>query len=215
MILGYALPTILMSLPAPSVVGYEQKQTFMATWQMFPIWVAILQAILPYFISKFTKNRSMTSLQSQKNEMDSLRQLYCFLLVIAGVGQVTTFTLLAASQWFPGLFRPSFTGVFNLSDVFVPSSIFPTTKVPSIGSGTHLLLQYDQLIGSTSMALFATVLYIRKLRKYETSGVSISMVVRGTFAFLLTGPLGYAVACIWARDELIAAGRPVDSKKVV
>lgn len=203
-----------MSLPAPSMIDYEQKQTFMAIWQMFPIWVAILQALLPYLISKFTKNRNMTSLQSQKNEMDSLRQLYCFLLVIAGVSQVPTFTLLAASQWFPGLFRPSFTGVFNLTNVFVPNSISPSTKVLSIGSGAHLLLQYDQLIGSSSMALFATVLYIHKCREYETSGVSISMVVRGTFAFLLTGPLGYAVACIWARDELIAAECPIDSKKV-
>lgn len=214
MLLGYALPAILMSLPAPSIIDYDQKQTFMAIWQVFPIWVATLQAVLPYLISKFTRDRTITSLQSQRHEMDSLRQLYRFLLIIAGVGQVSTFTLLATSKWFPGLFRPNFAGVFDPSDVFVPRSISASAKMPSIGAGAHLLLQYDEFVGSSSMAFFATVLYIHKRRIGTTYSEYVAPVLQGIGVLLLTGPLGYAVACVWARDELIAAERSDDIKKV-
>ncbi len=207
MVLGYILPTVLMSLPAPSIITFGQKQIFMAIWQMFPLWVAILQTILPYLIATFMKSQI-----TGENKLGSLRWLYMTLVVVAGIGQVSTFTLVVTSEWFSNLFTPEFNGVFNPSNVFLPGAITPSTKMPSVGAGAHFLLQYDELIGSTSMVLFATMLYINQCQISKVYSNFTLQVMCGITALILTGPLGFAVACIWARDELIAT-EPLEGRK--
>lgn len=209
--LGYVVPAILMSLPAPSIVTFEQKQTFIAIWQAFPLWVASFQAVLPTFTALLLPSRAVPYKTSHAS--NALRQVYLMLLVLAGIGQISTLTLLATSQWFPNLFASEFRGVFNLYNVVVPVATSPSFKMSSIGSGAFMLLQYDELIGSTSMVLFTTVLYVFTAQKVGSLQNIRSLVARGLAAGILTGPLGYAVACIWARDELIAQRDEENSKK--
>ncbi len=212
--LGYVAPAILMSLPAPSVIDFQQKQTFMAIWQMFPLWVAILQAVLPYLTAAFLQDRTLSSKSSHSFELKVLRYIYVMLLVVAGIGQTSTATLIAASKWFPDVFAPGFKGIFDFHKVFVPAAIYPSAMMPSIGSGALMLLQYDELIGSTSMALFATVMYISACQGIKTSRSVVSLVFQGLAIAIVTGPLGFAVACIWARDEIIVESDKGDVKKV-
>lgn len=210
MILGYVLPTILMSLPAPSVIDYDLKQWLMTFWQFFPVWVSMVQGVVPYLLPK-----SREASGAQKSHMlKSMRVLYASLLTAAGIGQVSTTTIVAMSKFFPGLFAPEYAGVFNPSRVFLPVAISPSIKMPSIGAGTLLLLQYDHLIGSMSMALWSTVLFVNTYRNGAIKQRLALMVVGGVIMTALTGPLGYATACIWARDELIIAEAEGDGKKV-
>ena len=77
--------------------------------------------------------------------------------------------------------------------------------MPSIGSGAFLLLQYDELIGSGAMLLWALALFFNV---YKTTSWSYSpsiLCLGATVTFVLTGPLGLATACMWARDELVFA----------
>lgn len=204
--LGYLLPLILMTLPAPSIIGFDQKQTFISIWQNFPVWVSLAQMILAWAIP-------VSGTPATPKVMSPLRALYVGLIVVAGAGQVTTLTLLAASKFLPGLFAPEYVGSFSLGKVFVPAAITPTTKMPSLVSGSLLTLQFDQLIGSTSMALWSTALLVDAYRNGK-SGYSIASLVAGAAAVMaLTGPLGYVTACIWARDELIFAEATGDGKK--
>lgn len=210
MVLGYVLPTILMSLPAPSIIDYDLKQWLMTFWQFFPVWVSVVQGVVPYLLPK----PGEASRVSDIHMLMSMRILYAGLITTAGIGQASTMTFLATSKFFPELFTPEFVGVFNPSNVFLPATISPSTKVPSIGAGAFLLLQYDHLIGSTSMALWSTVLFVNTYRNgatYQSVGL---MIVGGIIMMALTGPLGYATACIWARDELIIAEAEADGKKM-
>ena len=202
-----------MSLPAPTVISFEQKQTFMAIWQMFPAWVAILQALLPYLTGWFAQAQATTSSRFHALELNALKQLYALLITVAGIGQISTLTLLVTSTLFPKVFAAEFQGVFNFSNVFIPVAVSPSTKMPSIGSGALLLFQYDELIGSTSIALFSTVMYACARQKTKTDQGIGSLIVRGLAAVVLTGPLGYAVACMWARDELITQKDDEERKK--
>ena len=202
-ILGYVLPTILMSLPAPSVVDHGAKQWLMSFWQFFPVWVSMVQGVVPYLLPRLRAERTVRS----------MRILYAGLLTAAGIGQVSTVTLLATSKFFPGLFAPEFVGVFDYSNVFMPAAISPSTKMPSIGAGALLLLQYDHSIGSASMALWATALFVSTYRGGATKQSVALIIVGGVLMTTLTGPLGYATACIWARDELILAEAEDDGKK--
>ena len=210
MVIGYVLPTILMSLPAPSILDHDLKQKLMTFWQFFPIWVSVVQAVVPYLLPSFEKANGASSIHLPR----SMRVLYAGLLTTAGFGQASTMAAMAMSKLFPGLFAPEFVGVFDPFRVFVPSAISPSTKMASIGAGTHLLLQYDQLIGSMSMALWSTVLFINTFRSGTTKQSVALIIVGGIIMMALTGPLGYVTTCIWARDELIAAEAEVDSKKL-
>ena len=209
-ILGYVLPSILMSLPAPSIINHDLKQWLMTLWQFFPVWVSVVQGVVSYLLLRFGE----ASGAPKTRVLRSMRILYAGLVATAGIGQVSTMTLVATSKLFPGLFAPEFVGVFSPFDVFLPATISPSTKMPSIGAGALLLLQYDQIIGSTSMALWSTVLLINTYRNGATHQSIALMVVGGVILMALTGPLGYATACIWARDELIVADAGADGKKV-
>lgn len=214
MALGYVIPAILMSLPAPSVITFEHKQVFMAIWQMFPLWVAILQAGLPYLRANFIETPTQSVRSSRMPHLSSMRLLYTALLVVAGIGQISTMTLLAISKCFPNLFAPGYSGAFNPSNVFKPAAISPSTKMPSIGSGAVLLLQYDELVGSTSMAVFSSVIFFIAHKITRSSQSLASILAYGFSALVFAGPLGYAVACIWARDELIALEAEHEDKKM-
>ena len=212
LLIGFVLPSILMSLPAPSLLSYEQKQTYIAIWQMFPVWVSLIQIALPYVIPKPTKTSSTKSLGLQ--ELHAMRILYVGLLIIAAYGQAATAMLMATSSFFPDLFASEFKGVFNPSKVFLPAAVSPSIKMPAIGSGTHLLLQYDELVGSGAVVLWSTALFMIVYRKCRSAQSEASLVAYGLMAMLLTGPLGYAAACMWARDELIVSEAEGNDKKV-
>lgn len=209
-ILGYVLPTVLMSLPAPSIIDYDLKQWLMTFWQFFPVWVSVVQGIVPYLLPRFGGSSGAPN----SHILRSMRIMYGGLLSTAGIGQAATMAIMATSKFFPGLFAPEYVGVFNPSRVFLPAAISPSIKMPSIGAGTLLLLQYDHLIGSTSMALWSTLLFVNTYRNGVTKQSLALVVFGGVIMMALTGPLGYATACIWARDELIIVEAERDGKKV-
>ena len=209
-ILGYVLPSVLISLPAPLIIDHDLKQWFMTFWQFFPVWVSVVQSIVPYLLPSLWK----TNKAADSHMLTSMRILYAGLLAVAGIGQVSTMTIMAMSKLFPDLFAPQFVDVFNPYSVFLPAALSPSTKMPSLGAGVLLLLQYDHLIGSTSMALWSTTLLVNTYKHSATEQDVTSMMGGGLVMMALTGPLGYATACIWMRDELIFADAEVDGKKI-
>lgn len=213
MAVGYVLPTVLMSLPAPSLIDYQEKQMYMAIWQMFPLWVSLIQEGFAYAIKTFTP-KPISGHHSESMRPDSmapLRNLYMGLLMIAGIGQVATCTLIAASALFPVLLSVEFRDIFNASNVFRPAAISSSMKMPSIGSGAHMLLQYDEAIGSSAMMIWSTVLFVNVFKMGKSTQTLSDLIIKGTIVFVVTGPLGYATACVWARDEMVQTERSQSS----
>ncbi len=212
MLIGYIIPAVLLALPSPSVLTFDQKQAFVATWQVFPIWVGLLQQILPPIMSRC----GATSIHPSRHGHASLRWIsiarvvYTILLLFSGAIHISTVTLIASSGFFPGLFKLRHT--FDFSRVFMPASTSASTKMPSIGSGALQLLQYDFFVGSTAFAIWTSTLLLNTNR----DGSFLWRCLTQAFGFMLltavVGPFGYAIACIWSRDELIFA-RDGGSKK--
>ena len=198
----YILLTFLMSLPAPSVINHDLKQRLVAFWQFFPIWISLVQRAVPYLLSRL---RDESSGVSSTGRLMWMRALYAGLLTAAGIGQAKTLALMWTSSFLPGLFADEFIAVFNFSNVFLPAATSPYTKIPSIGAGAFLLLQYDYFIGSISMALWSTVLFINTYRNGAIQRSLALMIAGGLVMLALTGLLGYATAFVWARDELLVA----------
>ena len=50
MVFAYLYLTIVMSFPAPSVLNYDLKQCLVAFWQLFPVWVSLVQGAVAYLL---------------------------------------------------------------------------------------------------------------------------------------------------------------------
>lgn len=218
LVIGFVLPSVLLSLPAPSVLTFDQKQAFIAFWQMFPIWFEILQQLFSFVMAKLLRGtlKSPTSPQkSSRRTMGALRSVYIFALAIAGVTHVTAVMLCMTSMLFPALFAPEFRGELNPSNVFLTQSFFASKPMSSIGAGALQLLQYDDMVGSIALQLWALALYLDT--NLRTSKVSSWTAIKVVSAFVastvLFGSCGCALCFIWARDELVFAKKDEDDRK--
>ena len=197
-IMGYLIPSALLALPSPFLLSYEMKQGFIAFWQAFPIWVGLLQQLFTYTFAKSKTSISISMKVDDRNTINTFRSTYAFLLAMAGLSQMLTIVVMLVSM-IRGL---GSTGVFHLAEVMIPSAITPSARVPSIGQGAFLLLQYDELVGNTTILVWAIFMYITafqgdKIPPYKKLMVQIICWT------LLFGPIGCALILIWSRDELI------------
>jgi len=218
LIIGFVLPSVLLSLPAPSVLSFDQKQTYIAYWQMFPIWFEILQQLFSFVLAKLlqTTLKSSTSPQKQsRRTMEALRSVYIFALAIAGVTHVTAVMLSMTSMLFPALFAPQFRGELNPSNVFLTQSFFASKSISSIGAGALQLLQYDDMVGSVALQLWAVALYLNSNSRTSKvdSWTAIKVVSALVASTVLFGSCGCAVCFIWARDELVFTEKEDDDRK--
>lgn len=196
-----------MSLPAPSVISYEQKQIFMAIWQIFPLTTVLLQQVLAWVISSvFPTAANQSGKESRAQSLHTLRMVYLFALVCASVTRIATITLISTSKYFPGLFAAKYQGVFDSAKVLSAASITPATKMKDIGDGNLQLLQYDEMVSGTVLLLWSTTLYLRADTTKRDPGRWAILVLRGIGTLAFAGPLGVVILCLWARDELVFSG---------
>ncbi|MCJ1300474.1 hypothetical protein MMC08_003271 [Hypocenomyce scalaris] len=214
--IGYVLPAVLLALPAPSVLTFGRKQILMAIWQVFPISVDLLQRIIPVISStilKGTDKRPTPPTSRAMGYIRAMRGVYLFALILSGFTHISAMTLTATSKFFSGLFAPEYVGIFNPSRVFFPRTISTATQMPSIGHGTLMLLQYDGLIGSASLLIWASALFVRAYGRRRIFDRWLSLVAANVLLTGLMGPVGCVVALIWARDELLLSGSEVYAEK--
>ena len=214
MVIGFALPTVLVALPAPAILPHDRKQLFIALWQFFPLSVSVLQQGTSFILKALARSRTIPT-GSQRQSMRALRVLYAMLLVAAAFSQISTIQLVAISNMFPGWFTLEYQRMFRFFDVFVPKAIAASTKMDSIGSGAHLLLQYDELIGSTSMVLWSLAQFAQIRERTGRSPDMLRVGILSLSTLAITGPLGLTVALVWARDELVFAQATSNGKKKV
>ena len=128
---------------------------------------------------------------------------YTFLLILAGVSHIAAEALIATSMMFPSIFAAEYAEAFSFTKVHIPAAMTPATKMPSIGSGAFMLLQYDELVGFAGLLLWASFLYVRARNQFSTTRKWLQDIVIFTLVTAVAGPAGAAVALIWARDELV------------
>lgn len=214
MLLGFIVPTVMMALPAPSVLSYERKQMMIANWHAFPLYVGVAQLLISFalrslFSSNEIKAKRAQQTQSQeelKSNIWALRVLYAFLLLCGARDQLTTNHFVFLAQAFPALFAPESRGLWSFTNVFGQKSITPSVKMDSVGSGALLFLQYDENIGNVALILWAAVLFVRARRRNDglRNKVHVGIVLGvGFVTVAFTGAMGLATGLIWGRDEIV------------
>lgn len=206
--IGFIVPAVALALPAPSILTYDQKQNWIAAWQVFPIWVEVLQETFSFLFAKLSSSRPQSSQPSRDLDIQTikaLRMVYIFVLIIAGITRITTLSLSLTSVLFPSIFTPEHRGVLNPSNVFQPASISPSKMMASVGEGAAQLLLYDEVCGSAALLVWSIALLVTKYSETRPLCLATTAKILASSAVLvpLFGPCGCAVAFTWARDELV------------
>lgn len=213
LILGYFVPSIAMMLPL-SVVSHSAQQDWLAIWQAFPLWVSIFQLILPVVISPFLEQGD-----GRKNidtNVEALRTTYTFLKYLSTFGHIASWSLALKTLASPKMFAAGIPEALHPWNVWVPINISPSFKVPDIGTGAQLFLQYDRIGSSASIVIWAFYMYsqtnIKKDEGLFAKAWSLGKTL-ATAAFI--GPAGAAVTLMDARDEAVLAQSGASRKKVI
>ena len=209
MFLGFAVPALLMVLPAPSIVSYNTKQVFIALWQAFPLWVSILQECCSPTVTSLLGLSKANA--RQVDSVIAMRVFYLAILTVAALTHLSTLYLMAMAYLLPVSDVGEYKDAWNFSNVFIPAASTSSFKVNSIGEGAHLLMQYDEIIGNSAVILWALALFITappgklQLSQAQTSVFALVLVI-------VTGPIGLAVGLVWARDEKAFASAEMETK---
>ena len=129
-----------------------------------------------------------------------MRVFYLAILAIAALTHLSTFYLIAMAYLLPTGEIGEYKDAWSFSNVFIPAASTPLFKVNNIGEGAHLLMQYDEIIGTSAVLVWAFAL-LMKAPPGKLQLPQAQLMVFGILLLVVTGPIGLAVGLVWTRDE--------------
>ena len=209
--LGYTIPAILMALPFPTKVSSDQKQIYMALWQLFPVWIAVIQQVIKRVLGS---SSSTLSNSSRAASVWALRFAYAFALGMAAMTHVSSIGLAGAYDLLPRLFNKDIEKYMGLRRTFVPNAYLPEQLMPNITEGAFLLLQWDEIVGSVAVLMWSVLMLIQSWPAKATWAGPLGVLSTAVFTTLVAGPVGCATALMWMRDEVIMERATEVGKKI-
>lgn len=143
----------------------------------------------------------------------ALRRVYLFAFAIGAMIHIATISISLASALSPAIFAPGYSALLRPSRVFAPVSLFSRVQVSSIGEGGLGFLQWDELVGSMALLLWAAALHRNSLQVDFNWQRWVNLFGKALGLTLVAGPCSAAVALVWERDELIFSQGATRDKK--
>ncbi|KAH0341351.1 hypothetical protein KCU81_g6251, partial [Aureobasidium melanogenum] len=214
-IAGIIVPTILMSLHAPTVVSLEQKIDLIRLWQFFPLLFRLVQRVWSsFFLVQLKTYRDELAEKSPRNQRQALRRVYIFGLCCAAIPHIGTIAVSTISLLFPTFFANDITAQFHPANLFIPVSPLSGKQAGTVGEGAHWFLQWDMTLMFLTYLVWAYLAVVKVV--YSKSGVfSSSLLLRLAGRALLFGPMGAALLAFWERDDIVleAEEQKIKSRK--
>ena len=188
----------MISLPCFSP---KVHQYLVAAWQVFPVWIVILQYMFSRASWFVSSPRKMNSKPGHLHAVgfESLDRLYRFAFALATLTHCVTLGLITVVQWFAGLVTTSNDHTVTFKEVFLPPNIWTGDQVSNKVQGAQGCFQYDQYVGSTSAIIWAT-----NLRNMCNKSLSDRQWAQLAFEIVgcsaVARPTGALVMLLWKRD---------------
>lgn len=210
LIWGYILPTVMAGLPAPAIISYDQKVTFLLIWQIFPVLTSVTHFLLSTAARRLrprgeapatataddeTREDPAAAFQCHISLAHRLRWVYTFVLMVTAAVHSLTFLFVLVPSLRPQSLAPVDPASIGTASVFMPELTLLSKvvgPVSSIAQGVLPLLQYDAYFGAAAMLYWAS----RQFRASTDGAPGLSSVMS-----LLAGPAGAALILVWRRDE--------------
>ncbi|CBF85557.1 hypothetical protein AN1785.2 [Aspergillus nidulans FGSC A4] len=167
----------LVALPSPAVIPDGLKQVVVAFMVPWALWVFVMVFMASYLFP----------IEVEKEK--SRRTIYIFALVIAAT---THLGALLASLLHADL---------GPADVFLPPLPWYVTRFPSLEEGMASFLQWDYLIASVTLFLWAVAVYLRDCDEHvdwQRFGLEVCAIS------VIISPAAMAVLLIWRLDEMLS-----------
>jgi len=202
--IGFGLPSVIMTLPAPSVLSFETKQTWTAIQQGWPIWIGITHFVLSTLAIIADQRASiLTEKDKRAKTIKYLRRAYAFSILSSTGSYLGGLSLSMLAYAFPVLFSSPYLAQLQPQQVYWPVLPFGDHKVNSLADGALWFLQWDLIVAVT--ANLAWGLTVRAASKSDKT--SIGQILIGTAKVavltLMLGPTAAATVAVWARDESV------------
>lgn len=203
--IGFIIPAILMSLPTFSS---KTHQYLVVVWQLFPIWISSLQAVLPigyrYFVLASDVNYHRPFTRTRMATRTPLDKVYRFALTVCTLTQSSSVVAILLAKAFPSALLQSGLGNVTFSNVFLPQLNFHSNaKINNMVQGAQHFFQYDQYVGSLAAIVWVVILSHKCQVK--------SLMVKGWLRLmaeilglsLIAGPAGAFLVSMKKRDQQI------------
>lgn len=211
-IIAYTLPITLLSVP-PSVFGMVFKQTIMAWYQQWNLYIGLthfmlaftLRPLLSNFQSDSAGSLSPRSIHKEASTKSSrlLHTAYIFVFIMGSIPYLTTMTISCTASIWPSLFAPSVASSLTLANILIPPNPFSGRQSVDLIQGAVWIIRWENVLASLIMGVWALALH-RRARCSQGSKMEwkeiIGMVGRLVGYTLVGGPSGVAVGLMWERD---------------
>jgi hypothetical protein len=213
-LIGFGLPSLLMCLPAPTMVSFETKQTWTGIQQGWAIWIGIAQLLLTILASRLDKRADiLTEADKRAKTIKYLRRAYAFAIASSAGSHLAAWSLSLLAYAFPVLFSPTYLSQLQPAHIFVPVAPFGPYKVSVIAEGALPFLQWDIVVGVVSTLLWGLTLRVAAKKEQATPVQVIIGAVKIGVITLVLGPCGTAAVALWSRDEMVFRSSSPESKK--
>ncbi|KAK5629001.1 hypothetical protein RRF57_004716 [Xylaria bambusicola] len=195
-LLGAILPAILACAPTwngPDSRSPEVHQTYMAIFQVDPLWVTLLHTLLPKLFCWLRANENGDRSQAPKTAHMWIRASYLLAAVSSAMGRIYTVAR---------LYMSSEEGT-NLARMRIPSPPQgPANGLPDVlARGTFLYLQYDVLIFDFASLSWAFLLLLRMSNRPKASNLTLAFIM--LIGYLTIGAGATVSLALYVRESLL------------
>ncbi|EKG11619.1 hypothetical protein MPH_11112 [Macrophomina phaseolina MS6] len=190
LLIGFVLPTALMFLPYDDP---STHQIFVALWQPFPLYVAMLTATISALIRYLSPTEALDTEMFDRKDLAPLSAAYAFAFCTTAATHLCTLVYLASSSTLSVA-----SAFFNLQP--------PGLPVTHPGKSVFAFFKWDMVL--CFAAVFVWCLYsVFELRRvgYITTKQAVVAAVVTAVAQVVVGP-GAAYVGLWAWREGVIAG---------
>lgn len=209
---GMFIPSMLMIVPLSETVTHDLKQIFIAIWQPWPAYVAILLVAANVVVSPFFTDKDTPA--NNRRIQSSLRYVYAFAFANTTIAHLISLVVSLATVAVPQIFQKKYLQSLHPLSVFetpLPWAT-PALKVATVGQGVQAFLRWDYIIGSAGVLVWAVSLYRSAHRATGTEVRLVDLLTKVVALSVLCSPTGAAVELMWEREELFL--RDVRGEKV-
>lgn len=192
LVLGFALPTVMMFFPLQHAL--HTRQIFIALWQPAPVYVAILTIIFSSVLRRVGQPTLIGSGISVENSAD--RDLPYLQLLYMALGSVSAcFHLALLLSW-------ALSGTGFIARTFIPFHSF--TQVSGLADGIFIFFQNDFLLVAIATMLWCWI-NVWDLYRVGISDVSWHLGLASLiFGCVAVGPGATAAAVWYWREEVLS-----------
>jgi hypothetical protein len=205
-VLGYIVPIILLALPTPKIVTYKFKHTLAGWYQQWNLFIAFFHYGYFHLIADKTQSSSWPDQYASSN-LSSLRVVYGLAFMMASIPHWTVCVISFMAWLCPSIFNEKKVECLKPANVLVPTLPFTQRKARNMAQGFLWLIQWDYILGTLGMIVWALVLHVNARDVYGVDDSRSYMLLRFSAYTFVGGPAALPVMVLWERDEWVFGGR--------